>query len=126
MSDSFAAPWTVARQAPLSMGFPREEYWSGLPFPSAGDLPDPGIEPASPSLASGFLYHRATWKAPACVYVYMHKHTGRYNFCFIPLSLELSALFVCCGMYVYYVEDLSFTLACLPLDPLSVPGRICT
>ena len=41
-------PWTVARQAPLSMGLPREEYWSGLPFPTPGDLPDPGIEPVSP------------------------------------------------------------------------------
>ena len=40
--------WTVALQAPLSMGFPRQEHWSGLPFPSAEDLPDPGIEPASP------------------------------------------------------------------------------
>ena len=45
MSDS-ATPWTVARQAPLSMGFSRQEYWSGLPFPSPGDLPDPGIKPA--------------------------------------------------------------------------------
>ena len=42
-----AIPWTVACQAPLSMGFPRQEYWSGLPFPSPGDLPDPGIEPRS-------------------------------------------------------------------------------
>ena len=39
-------PWTVAHQAPLSMGFPRQEYWSGLPFPPPGDLPDPGIEPS--------------------------------------------------------------------------------
>ena len=44
----FETPWTVACQAPLSMGFPRQEYWSGLPFPSPGDLPDPGVEPASP------------------------------------------------------------------------------
>ena len=51
----FAAPWTVAHQAPLSMGFPRQEYWSGLPFPSPGDLPNPGIEPWSPSLAGRFL-----------------------------------------------------------------------
>ena len=43
-------PWTVARQAPLSMGFPRQENWSELPFPSSGDLPDPRIEPASPAL----------------------------------------------------------------------------
>ena len=41
---TLATPWTVARQAPLSMGFPRQEYWSGLPFPPPGDLPDPGIE----------------------------------------------------------------------------------
>ena len=41
-------PWTVAHQAPLSMGFPRQEYWSGLPFPSLANLPDPEIEPASP------------------------------------------------------------------------------
>ena len=46
----FATPWTVAHQAPPSMEFSRQEYRSGLPFPSLGDLPDPGIEPASPSL----------------------------------------------------------------------------
>ena len=45
----FATPWTVAYQAPLSMGFSRQEYWSGLPFPSP-DLPNPGIEPGSPAL----------------------------------------------------------------------------
>ena len=53
----FVTPWTVARQAPLSTGFPRQEYWSGLPFPSPGDLSDPGIEPKSldaPALAGGF------------------------------------------------------------------------
>ena len=51
----FAILWTVARQAPLSMGFPSQEYWSGLPFPPPGDLPDPGIEPMSPALAGGFF-----------------------------------------------------------------------
>ena len=53
MSD-FGTPWTVAHQAPLSMGFSSQEYWSGLPFPPPGDLPNPGIEPASlisPALA---------------------------------------------------------------------------
>ena len=49
LSDS-VTPWTVTRQAPLSMGFPRKEYWRGLPFPSSGDLPDPGIGPRSPGL----------------------------------------------------------------------------
>ena len=46
----FATQWTEAHQAPPSMGFFRQEYWSGLPFPSPGDLPDPGIEPRSPAL----------------------------------------------------------------------------
>jgi len=46
LSDS-VTPWTTAHQAPLSMRFPRQEYWSGLPFPSPGDLPNPGIKPAS-------------------------------------------------------------------------------
>ena len=46
----FATPWTVAYQAPPSMGFSRQEYWSGLPFPSPGDLPNPGIEPWSLAL----------------------------------------------------------------------------
>ena len=46
----FATPWTVACQAPPSMGFSRQECWSGWPFPSPGDLPDPGIEPGSPTL----------------------------------------------------------------------------
>ena len=47
MSYSFVIPWTVARQAPLSMGFPRQEYWNRLPFPSPGDLPDPEVKPIS-------------------------------------------------------------------------------
>ena len=53
--DSFATPWTIACQAPLFMGLPRPEYWSGLPFPSPGDLPSPGIEPVFPALADGFF-----------------------------------------------------------------------
>ena len=55
MSDSFATPWTAALQAPLSMEFSRQEYWSGLPFPSPGDLPTPGIEPGSPALQADSL-----------------------------------------------------------------------
>ena len=49
----FATPWTIAHQAPLSMGFSRQEYWNGLPFLSPGDLPNPGIEPRSPALQTG-------------------------------------------------------------------------
>ena len=48
-------PWTIARQASLSMGFSRQEYWSGLLLPSPGDLPNPGIEPGSPALQAGSL-----------------------------------------------------------------------
>ena len=58
VSDSFATPWTVALQAPLSMGFLRQGYWSGLPFPIPRDLPDPGIELVSPgslALAADFF-----------------------------------------------------------------------
>ena len=51
----FVIPWTVAYQAPLSMGFSRQEYWSGLLFPFPGDLPDPGIEPRSPTLQADAL-----------------------------------------------------------------------
>ena len=58
------SPWTVAHQAPLSVGFSRQEYWSGLPLPSPGDLPHPGIEPTSPALAGRFITNRATWEAP--------------------------------------------------------------
>ena len=64
MSDSFATPWTVARQAPLSKGFSRQEYWSGLPLLPPGNLPDPGIElmpQGSPALAGGFF----TTESPA-------------------------------------------------------------
>ena len=52
---TLATPWTVACQAPLSVGFPRQEYWSGLPFPPPGDLPDPGIKSASPALQPNSL-----------------------------------------------------------------------
>ena len=51
----FVTPWVVARQAPLSAGFARQEYWGGLPFPSLGDLPTPGIKPASPALQADCL-----------------------------------------------------------------------
>jgi len=58
-------PWAVAHEVPLCMGFPRQEYWSGLPFPSLGDLPDPGIEPvspAAPTLAGGLITTEPTGK----------------------------------------------------------------
>ena len=65
--DSFATPWTVALQTPLSLGFSRQEYCSGLPFPPPGDLPDPGMEPmslASPALSDGVFTTSTTWEVP--------------------------------------------------------------
>ena len=64
----FVTPRTVALQAPLSIGFPRKEYGSGLPFPPPGDLPDPGIEPLSffiSCIGRQILYHCAAWEAPS-------------------------------------------------------------
>ena len=68
----FATLRTVARQAPQSVGFSRQEYWSGLPWPPPGDLPDPGIEPMSlvpPALAGGFFSTSAAWGAHIQFYV---------------------------------------------------------
>ena len=62
----FATPWTAACQAPLSMGFSRQEFWSGLPFPSLGDLPGPGIEPASPALVGRVFTTELSGK-PRCI-----------------------------------------------------------
>ena len=60
----FVTPWTVAQQVPLSMGFLKQENWSGLPFPSPRDLPDPGIKPACPALAGRFLCHLSYQGSP--------------------------------------------------------------
>ena len=71
MCHSFATAWTVARQAPLSMGFSRQEYWNGLPFPSPGVSPSPRITPASPespALAGRFLTAELPRKAYLCFF----------------------------------------------------------
>ena len=67
MSNSIVIPWIVARQASLSMGFPRQEYWRRLPFPSPGDLPDPGIKSLSPGLACGFSMTEPPGKSFNCL-----------------------------------------------------------
>ena len=74
MSNS-ATLWAVARQVLQSLGFSRQEYWSGLPFPPARDLPEPGIKPAalvSPALAGGFFTTSTTWEALKLVDVTNH------------------------------------------------------
>ena len=90
-------PWTAARQAPLSMGFSRQEYWSRLPFPSSGDLPNPGIEPmslASPARAGRFFTTSATWEA-----LYLQSLSGVYssNRHRLQLILEQHGFKLCCA-----------------------------
>ena len=80
VSDSFVTPRTVARQAPLSMVFPRQEYRSELPFPSPGDLPDPGIESECPLLAGRFLTTEPPEKPTLillqpCITIYKYTHS---------------------------------------------------
>ena len=71
---TLVTPWTTACQVPLSMGFPRQEYWSGLPFPSPGDPPHPGIEPKSPALAGRFFTPESPWKILVHEWVYMRTY----------------------------------------------------
>ena len=71
------APWTAACQAPLSMGFSSQKYWSGLPGSPPGDPPDPGIEPmslTSPALADGVFTTSAMWKAPVGSHMFIQSH----------------------------------------------------
>ena len=68
LCPTLATPWTVAHRAPLSVGFSRQEYWSGLPFPSLGDLPHPGIKPRSPALQTDSLPTELQGKPPWSVW----------------------------------------------------------
>ena len=66
--DSFETPWKEDHQAPLSVGFPRQEYWSGLPFPPPGDLPDTGIEDQLSCIGRQILYHRLSHREALFIY----------------------------------------------------------
>ena len=77
MPNSLATPWTVACQTLLSMGFPRQAYWSGLPFPSPGDLPDPGIEPTFP-MSSALQVDSLSLSHWGRFYTHTHTHTHTY------------------------------------------------
>ena len=76
---TLATPLTVAYQAPLSMGFSRQEYWSGLPFPSPGDPPDPGIEPRSPALKADALLSEPPGKSPIIITQYKNWYKRDIN-----------------------------------------------
>ena len=72
LCPTLATPWTVACQAPLSMGFSRQQYWSGSPFPSPGDLPDPGIEPRAPALQADSLLTELQGKIKNTIYMWQN------------------------------------------------------
>ena len=90
MSDSLEIPWTTAHKAPLSVGFPRQEYWSGLPFPSPEDLPDPEIEPLSPALTGGFFTTESPGKPCLCC-IYLTYYTPIKLAIFFSLDLRFNA-----------------------------------
>ena len=114
-----AAPWTVACQAPLSMEFSRQEYHHGLPFSSLGDLPNPGIEPASPALAGGFFTTEPPGKPPPCLTTFYSSvsiqvkafltHKSRFSF------FVLYAYRTRCpaSKYLHYYGDLISSCVCL-------------
>ena len=79
-----ATPWTVAGQASLSVGFSRQEYWSGLPCPSSGDRHDSGIEPTSPmspALAGGFLTASTSWETLSYTYMFVQNKKRKLENC---------------------------------------------
>ena len=96
-------PWTIAHQAPLSMGFSRQECWSGLPFPALGDLTDPGIEPASlvsPTLAGRFLTTCGN----------LETHMSSMGFLYVSFKLSLLEMSIFCHnapLWIYFCLSLS-------------------
>ena len=93
VSDSFCDPIDCSRQAPLSMGFPRKEYWSGLLFPSPGDLPDLGIKPMSPAWQADSLPLSQQESLHMCKYVYLYM--------FMCMHLCVCILYVCLCMCLF-------------------------
>ena len=95
LCPTLCTPWTVACQAHLSMEFSRQEYWSGLPFPTPEDLPKPRIEPTSPALAGGFFTTVPSGKPPSVIHgtnLFCNtwtKFNRRTSFCMCPTFLEL-------------------------------------
>ena len=105
----FVNPWTVASQAPLSLGFSRQEYWSGLPCPPPGDLPDPGIKPVSlmpPALTARFFTTSATWKA-----------------CEVPKTLEMLLFSTVASRHTPPTPSTSISWAAWPLLSPSYSGH---
>ena len=112
----FATPWTVALLGPLSMGFCRQEYWSGLPFPPAGGLPDPGIEPTSLAFtawAGEFFTTSPTWEAHFFVLAYMTSSSLRPRernpwFLFLPPG---TIVFPDVTLSIFFLHSLNFLVS---------------
>ena len=104
MSHSFATPWTVARQAPLSMGFPRQEYWSRLPFPSPGDSPRPGIKPVFLALQvdSLPLSHQGSPFMHVYIYYYLFAYCSVIYFFVFHLTIYLGDLSISVHLLLPY------------------------
>ena len=100
---TLTTPWTVARQAPLSLGFSRQEYWRGFPFPSPGDLPDLGIEAESPVLQADSLLTELPGDPILCIVMYIFQ-------CYF-LNLSHPGLPTLCQNSVLYVIDSKWELS---------------
>ena len=98
LSRFFASPWTVAHKAPLSMGFSRQEYWSGLPFSPPGNLPDPGIEPGSPTLQADSLLLSSAQK---CIKGSERSCCEGICFLFFPIPLPAPRVLTAGNLYVF-------------------------
>ena len=113
MCPTLASPWTVARQTPLSMGFSRQEYWSGLPFPSPGDLPDSGIEPRSPASQADSLPIELGGKPFLHLYFTMfHFYNQHEIFCEIKNFSKLTSKL--------HAEEENYILYCLILLEIKI------
>ena len=118
----FATLWSLAHQAPLSMGFSRQDYWSGLPFPYPGDLPDPGTEPMSLAVAGAFFTTEPPGKS-------CQKNRGREYFTLIHSGLsEWMHRLYDGGIYVIIISPMGVMLIYIKLQtesfPLFLKGRV--
>ena len=126
----FETLWTAACQAPLSMGFSRQEYWSGLPCPSPGHLPDPGIEPVSlmsPSLAGGLFTTSTSWEAlfstiaalQGCV---NFSCTAKWiSYTYMCIWVGFSELYSRFSLVIYFIHGINSVNMSVPISQFSPP-----
>ena len=114
VSDS-ANPWTIARQAPPSMGFSRQEYWNGLPFPSPGDLSDPGIEPRSPALQADALTSE-----PQGSHTYIYTRTHMYFSIYFIVHISICLYMHLCKVCKIYIRIYIICIICKYITILSI------